>query len=308
MAKVLCIYHANCADGFGAAWVVRRVLGDGVEFCPASYGSPPPDVTGRDVLMVDFSYKRPVIEKMRETARSILIFDHHKSAADDLSDYPAPPVWEKWRKWNPDPRIVSGLTNALFDMERSGAGLTWDFFFHPQARPPLINHIEDRDLWRFKLPGTREIHSVLMSLPYDFPQWDGVDKQLRLRPTTIIAEGIAIDRAHLKNVRDTLKTFAMRATIAGHDVPVCNMPYHMASDAGNIMSEGEKFAATYIDGPKGRGYSLRSQTEGFDVSDIAKLFGGGGHKNAAGFTVPHGADVSKAGGLAAVPVAGGPNF
>lgn len=94
--KVLCIYHAFCADGFGAAWIVRRALGDGVEFHAASYGQEPPDVTGRDVLMVDFSYKRSMLDKMAEVARSILVLDHHKTAAEDLDSLPAAMEWPTW--------------------------------------------------------------------------------------------------------------------------------------------------------------------------------------------------------------------
>jgi nanoRNase/pAp phosphatase (c-di-AMP/oligoRNAs hydrolase) len=62
-----------------------------------------------------------------------------------------------------------------------------------------------------------------------------------------------------------------------------------SSDAGNLMAteyeQGKMFAATYIDGPKGRIFSLRSTKDGMDVSKIAERFGGGGHKNAAGFTI-----------------------
>lgn len=292
MNKTLCIYHGNCADGFGAAWVVRRVLGaESVEFCPAQYGSAPPDVTGRDVLIVDFSYKRPALESMIAVARSVLVIDHHKTAAEDLAWMQPVTPWEVQRQLlSMNMELI--VPSAVFDMDRSGAGLTWDYFKPGCERPRLINHIEDRDLWRFKLPGTRELHSVLMSMPYDFDAWDELSERFGQDPPSVIAEGAAIDRAHLKNVHAMIEMFAMRAVIAGHDVPVCNMPYHMASDAGNIMSEGEKFAATYIDGPKGRGYSLRSRAEGLDVSEIAKLFGGGGHRNAAGFTVPPGMGVA----------------
>jgi nanoRNase/pAp phosphatase (c-di-AMP/oligoRNAs hydrolase) len=77
-------------------------------------------------------------------------------------------------------------------------------------------------------------------------------------------------------------------TIGGYDVPVANLPYMFASDAGNIMSEGEFFAASYFDTPDGRKFSLRSKDTGMDVSEIAKRFGGGGHARAAGFMMPIG--------------------
>ncbi|MCK5503077.1 MAG: phosphohydrolase, partial [Tritonibacter mobilis] len=90
MAETICIYHANCCDGFAAAWAVRRALGPYVKFVPAQYKSDPPTVTGADVVIVDFSYKRPVLEQMALSARSILILDHHKTAQSDLAGLPKP--------------------------------------------------------------------------------------------------------------------------------------------------------------------------------------------------------------------------
>jgi oligoribonuclease NrnB/cAMP/cGMP phosphodiesterase (DHH superfamily) len=83
--KPLCLYHAHCADGFAAAWVVRRRYPGEVEFVPGVHGRPAPDVAGRDVIFVDFAYHRAVTEKLSAAARSLLILDHHKSAAEDLA-------------------------------------------------------------------------------------------------------------------------------------------------------------------------------------------------------------------------------
>ena len=65
-ANVLCIYHGNCADGFGAACVVRHALGPQVTFHAGHYGAPPPDVTGKHVILVDFSYPRDVLRRVRQ--------------------------------------------------------------------------------------------------------------------------------------------------------------------------------------------------------------------------------------------------
>lgn len=275
--KTLCIYHANCADGFGAAWVVRKALGaENVDFVAGHYGQPAPDVEGRDVIIVDFSYPYELLVLLGHQARSILIIDHHKTAAEALARLqPAPPKFAEWR--------TSELrVGTVFDMQRSGAGLTWDYLIPDEPRPRLINHIEDRDLWRFALPGTKEIMAAVFSYAQDFDQWDGLMKRLSLE---LRDDGHAILRAHDKNVADLL-TNARRLTIGGHDVPALNCPHFMASDAGHILAQGEPFAACYSDTPKGRVFSLRSLPEGLDVSEIAKQYGGGGHRNAAGFTVP----------------------
>lgn len=272
--KPICIYHGNCADGFGAAWVVRLAKrANEIEFFPGVYGNAPPDVSGRDVILVDFSYKRPVLIEMANKAHSILILDHHKSAAGELVDLP-------------------DNVDAHFDMDHSGAMMAWRYFFPDHEPPRLLRHIEDRDLWRFNLPGTRQIQAAVFSYPYDFGVWDDLfDSFDEAGDTRLLREGEAIERKHFKDINEFIKSAAYRMTIAGYDVPVLNAPYFWSSDAGHIMGQGEAFAACYWDTQDGRVFSLRSSDDGVDVSKIAEKFGGGGHKHAAGFRVEVGQSV-----------------
>lgn len=281
MKDIICIYHGNCADGFGAAWCVRHALRIGEDqFFAAVHGNPPPDVTGKRVVMVDFAYKRPVIEQMAEQARSILILDHHKSAEADLAEYPEPPAdLTGHAGWIPESGVY-----ALFDMERSGAGIAWDYF-HNTTRPRLIDHIEDRDLWRFRLEGTREIQAAAFSYPYDFEVWDEL---MDIHASELWREGVAIERKHHKDVAELVGVTRREMVLGGHRVPVANLPYTMVSDAAHMMAEGQPFAACYWDTPDGRTFGLRSTEAGIDVSEIATKYGGGGHKNAAGFRMPVG--------------------
>lgn len=289
MSVPLCIYHAFCADGFGAAWVVRKFFGsDQVDFHAASYGQPPPNVAGRDVIMVDFSYKRPVLNEMANQASTIVILDHHKTAFDDLSGFPLPGTGG----WNPSGMLHYQRENnapvavhALFDMERSGAGLAWDYFYPGQKRPALIDTIEDRDLWRFALAHTREVQANVFSYPYDFRTWDLLMERGKdhMGIQDMAQEGAAIERKHHKDIAELVGATKRRMVIGGYDVPVANLPYTMSSDVGHLMAAGEPFAACYVDTPNGRTFSLRSTDKGLDVSEIAKRYGGGGHRNAAGF-------------------------
>lgn len=265
--KKLCIYHGNCADGFGAAWSVKQGLGDDVEFHFGVYQKHDyPDVTGRDVIFVDFSYKRPEMLKIASKAKSLLILDHHKSAEEDLKDIAA----------------ERANITCMFDMNHSGAVLAWNYFCGSREMPLLIKYIEDRDLWRFALGQSREISAGLFSYPYDFEVWG----KLMLGDVNDLAkDGVAIERKHLKDINELLKITVRKLKIAGHVVPAASLPYTMSSDAGHIMGKGQPFAACYWDTPTGRVFSLRSAPDGLDVSQIAVQFGGGGHKHAAGFEV-----------------------
>lgn len=302
--KTLCIYHANCADGFGAAWAVRHALGDSVEFVAAKHGDTPPDVAGRDVVIVDFSYKSDVMVSMSLKANSIIILDHHKSAAEDLGKFPPFHAGVRFDGRHADGTVALGWESAFtlmysqnspriaccFDMHRSGAMLAWDHF-HPGQQPPkLLQHIQDRDLWLFKLDGTREIQANLFSYPYDFEVWD---KLMAADVETLRSDGAAIERKHHKDIAELVAVTRRRLVIGGHDVPAANLPYTLTSDAGHLMAQGEPFAACYWDTTDGRVFSLRSTNEGLDVSEIAKQYGGGGHRNASGFRVPFGHELTK---------------
>lgn len=275
----ICIYHAGCADGFGAAWAVRKALGDSVEYYPAVYQDAPPDVTGRDVVMVDFSYKRPVLDEMRKTARSIIILDHHKTAQEDLAGLPEPLSGTTY--------LAAGKCCAKFDQTHSGAVLSWEFFHPGEPVPLLLKHVEDRDLWKFELPSTREIQAAVYSYPQDFATWDELAQ--RCEDATgwkmLAAEGAAIERNHLKNVASLVKSAQRVMKIGGIELPVANIPYMMASDGGHAlaMAHPSKIGVTYIDTKDGRTFSLRSTDDGPDVSTIAKQYGGGGHAHASGF-------------------------
>lgn len=293
MARLLCIYHGNCQDGFGAAWAVRHALGNEVEFYPGVYQNDPPDVAGRDVILVDFSYKRTVLDAMAQTARSITIIDHHKSAEEDLAPFTVQLCGGARFRWADVAGSHADLAElgrpsilAHFDMERSGAGMAWDTFCVGE-RPALINHIEDRDLWRFKLPATRQIAAAVFSYPYDFALWD------RLMMTDLdrlAIEGAAIERKHHQDIANLLPVVQRQMVIGGEAIPVACLPLTMTSDAGHKMAVdcGTGIAACYWDTPEGRVFSLRSTDDGPDVSAIAKQYGGGGHSHAAGFRMPRG--------------------
>lgn len=267
--RPLCIYHANCADGFTSAWVVNRYFEGKVDFHPGVYGKPPPDCTRRIVYLVDFSYSREVLERIAAVADRVIILDHHDTAEKALL-----------------PLLENGTIQGVFDMERSGAGITWDYFFASQPRPKLLNHIEDRDLWRFNLPGTREIQAAVFSHEYDFGIWDALmfDANLDL----LAAAGSAIERKHFKDIKELVEVVTRFMKIGGHIVPIANLPYTLTSDAGEYLYKlhDAPFAGCYWDTPDGRVFSLRSPKGGFDVGATAKHYGGGGHVNASGFTVP----------------------
>lgn len=275
----LVIYHSNCIDGFTAAWCFHHAAKETetqCEFLPASYGQEPPDVRGRLVYIVDFSYPREQLLAMAEVAMHVTVLDHHKTAEADLAN------------------LVHPRLQVLFDMQRSGAGMAWDHLFAVTPRPRFLGFVEDRDLWRFSFPETKSSHALLGSLPRTFAQWDEIMLGNTFQQTMALAQGEALLRLIEKQVEDAVRSTRRQAVIGGHEVPVANVPGFFASDAGHVLDEGAPFAATYFDTQERRVFSLRSRPDGADVSAVAKQYGGGGHRNAAGFTVPRDHELARA--------------
>lgn len=264
MTSKVCIYHGNCADGFTAAWVVRLAVGKDVEFVAGAYQTAPPDVTGKIVYIVDFSYKRAVMEELVDKALRVIHIDHHDTAITDMSGY------------------ENAKFETLYSYENtaSGAMLTWQYFFPDVKVPKMIEHVDDRDRWKFLLHGTREIQANIFSYDYTFDNWDmlmtqDVDQQIR--------EGTAIERKQAKDIKELMGVVVRRMNIAGYNVPVANIPYMLGSDMCHCLAKNEPFAAYYYDRESGREFGLRSEEGGLHVGNIAQQFGGGGHEHASGF-------------------------
>ena len=75
------LYHAECSDGFGAAWAIWKQYPNAI-FMPVKHGiPPPPDLKDHRVVIVDFSYTRPILETMASETKELLILDHHGEGA-----------------------------------------------------------------------------------------------------------------------------------------------------------------------------------------------------------------------------------
>lgn len=269
------IFHSPCLDGFAAAYCAWRHFGDKARYVPLAHTDAIPEFRdGADIYLLDICLPRPLLLNLAKQ-HDIVILDHHVSSKDALAGI-----------MDEAPRITS-----LFDMDRSGARLAWHYFNGGPA-PDLILNIEDRDLWKNERPTSRATHLALESIEQDFEVWHGYITET-LSYKRLITEGQALERHQemlvghlLKEVRAAVFEVNNSALV----VPTINAPFFMASDVGHALLEkypDAPFAAVYRDTGAGRrDWSLRSADNRFDVSKVAALHGGGGHRNAAGFSEP----------------------
>ncbi len=275
---LICIFHSNdghahCDDGFTAAWIVEKALTDLVDYIPGVYGQSPDFDRLKDshVLLVDFSYGEEDIKQMVEICESVTVFDHHITAQKVL-----------------EPLMESGDINGYFAVNRSGAGLTWDMLMD-KPRPKMIDYIEDRDLWRNVLPHSAEVSAAVRSYPKFLYVWDNM---MLSDPAKIAAEGVHVRRNMERLVDEACSRFRLvkfrdrKTNNSFLSVPAVNTIWPLASDVGNVLADDAQFAAVYWQTADGDWqFSLRSKGDKYDVSELAKAFGGGGHRNAAGFRV-----------------------
>lgn len=272
--KTYILYHASCFDGFGSAWAARKYFKDKAEYIPVSYQFDPPKIEPKsEVYLVDFTYPMATLQSLvKDLDLKITILDHHKSAQEDLQGLPAAGADEP--------------LSALFDMDRSGAVITWEYFFPKVETPLFLKYIQDRDLWQFKLPKSKEFHAWIRSHPFDFELWDRFNLHFEHNNQEhFLNEGAALLRAADQTVEMMCKK-ARYVKILGHKAIVVNATCHW-SEVGHHLLEKfpeAEFAASYGDITEDKVmWSLRGRGD-FDVSKIAKHFGGGGHKSAAGCT------------------------
>lgn len=285
MSNYVCIYHANCLDGFGAAWCVWRALGDLCEYIPFRYGI---DldlevIKDRHVYIVDFSFAPLTMSNIIRHCKSLTWIDHHKTAQrhiEHVQDFA-------------DLNFPEKSVDIVFDLDKSGALLTWEYIedytaphpppYNPVPAPFVIQAISDRDLWRFKLEGTKEICAALYMQPFEFELWNDL---IRNGIDALWEQGSILLKKQADDVEKIAKATAFVTDFQGFQVPVACAPFTVASDLGHLLTKGYPFSITwYVTNQGKRKVSLRSSDKGEDVAKIAETYGGGGHRNAAGFEV-----------------------
>lgn len=311
----LILYHANCADGFGAAFAAWKHFGNEAEYRAVKYGEciNKADVLNRTVVILDFSYPKNTMDDIFDDAAQVVWLDHHKTAFEMYGLPLNDETLNYYTAYDIGLGYDSGLGTdsrhkVVLDNTRSGAMIAWDWFQGHDTVPKLIEHIDDYDRWQFKIHGTKEFNKFLWStIPWSFEQWNNILTMPEPVMHGTYVAGEAILRAHNQNVQAVIASSKQPCTIVWWDhTPIenphedhknmtsarevyveglaVNCPKHLASDVGHhLATECGTFGLTWFQRADGKlECSLRSNGY-YDVSAIAKKFGGGGHRNAAGF-------------------------
>jgi len=270
LKKIVVIYHDQCRDGFGAAYAAWKKFGDKASYIPRKTQDPVPEgLENKEIYIVDYSYKKPELEKLHKENKSVVVIDHHETAQE----------------------AVTSFKGNVFDMDHSGAVLAWKYF-HPHTEvPKLLLYIEDHDLWRFKMEFNREFGAALGEYNQDFETWDKLNSNLEDRDdfSKFISHGAAIAGFEDKHVQKLL-AFKEKVLFEGNEIYAvnCSRIYRsiVAHELSNLNGKegGLEMAIVYYRYDGMVHCSLRSNGD-VDVRSMAEKYGGGGHKNAASIRV-----------------------
>jgi len=262
---IVVIYHSECPDGFSAAWVAWKKFGEQAEYVPARHQEPLLDgLTNKEIFILDFSFPKEIMAEVVENNKKVVVLDHHKSAEES----------------------VKMAHKYVYDMNHSGAVLAWQYFFSELPIPWLLKYIEDRDLWKLELRDTFTMGLMLDTFDKDFEIWSQLAEELEdeVARNRYIEQGKLIQKYELRIINDIISDKEL-VMFEGCEIFVVNAPHIFASKIGNILCREKPPMAIVWQWADGRiNASIRSDGS-VDVSEIAKKFGGGGHKAASGFKI-----------------------
>jgi oligoribonuclease NrnB/cAMP/cGMP phosphodiesterase (DHH superfamily) len=262
MKKIVVLHHKDCPDGFGAAWTARRKFGNKADYIGVEHQLPPPsDLKGKDVYFADFCYPAEITGKILKDNKSLAVIDHHATAKN----------------------ITESVPDHSYSNDHSGAILTWKYFNGSEKAPMLLRYVEDADLWKFKLPHSKDVMAFMETVPYDFKVWDKLvaDFENNDRRKVYIRIGELVSN-YQEKIIDKVVDDGKKVIFNGYSAMAVNSPI-LTSEVGHaIVNKGFQIGIIW----SGRNGSVRVSLRGngkVDVSKLAMKYGGGGHKNAAAF-------------------------
>ncbi len=265
MKSIAILYHADCADGFSGAWAAWKKFGTRADYIPIKHQAPPPaGLRGKEIYLIDIVYPLPVFRKMLRVNTRVVVIDHHTTAR----------------------AVARAAHERRFNLKHSGAVLAWQYFHPGKPMPRLLRHVEDMDLFVWRLAQSRELMAFLEQFEFSFTTWDKLARdfekaELRKR---YAADG-AVIRAYKSKWVGRLAARARAGTFAGVRAAIVNSSV-LESEIGSMLLErGYPIAIIWREQDGVVKISLRSR-KGIDVSRLAERYGGGGHPHAAGFKIP----------------------
>lgn len=272
-------YHWPCQDGLTSAWVADKYAKEHkltYTLHGLDHGEPtfPIDITNKTLLFIDIAPNEGRYKKILEVAKSFYILDHHKTNLAFFSQ-------------------LDNKANFVFDMEKSGCRLAWEYFYPNEQTPEFLLMVEDRDLWKWKVNNSKPFcHGLYTSVACSDSTEESFNlmTELYTNPNKL-KEITELGRILQKKMDNDITYTADKASnktylFRGKKVCMVNASHELASDLGNYLVTKYDYDFAIIwryDHVEDKYHiSMRSTGDKMDVSTLCKEHDGGGHKNASG--------------------------
>ncbi len=267
--NIVVFYHEECSDGFGGAWAAWKKFGGKADYIPIEHQAPLPEgLKGKQIFFVDIVPDEETVKKLISSNSSVVAIDHHKTNEFKINLF----------------------KEYSFDNNHSGAVLAWKYFHPDKPVPKLLLFIEDGDIWKWEYPESEKFISALALEDFDFNVFDRIAADIE-NPEKLkeyLSRGEIVSK-HSQKIVNWLSRTAIPVDFEGYSVYAVNAPDFIKGLVANrLADEYPPFAIAWVQEKDNIFVSLRSGSNDFDVSEIAKKYGGGGHKAAAGFSFPAG--------------------
>ncbi len=263
--NIAVLYHASCPDGFGGAYAAWKKFGSEAEYIPVYHGDPPPNLAGKEVYIVDFSYPKEKLLELEREAKRLVVLDHHEGAQES----------------------VEVVKEHVYDAARSGTGIAWEYFHPGTPLPRLLAYIQDGDLWKWDRAHAKDVAGYVSSLKFEFELFDPIVQKADSEEgfAEIVSKGGAY-REYYDYVCDKIIEQAEEVEFDGYRVYAVSSPRLFRSEVGNRLARMKgPLAIVWYPNHGTWHFSLRGDGT-VDLAKIAQKHGGNGHPNAASFQLP----------------------
>lgn len=265
---MLCIYHSNDLDGQCSGAIVKYKYPE-CELFGIDYGQEIPwNLIGKHnkIFLVDFSFQ-PVNNtlKLIDLNKQLIWIDHHISAIRELFDYD-----------------IKGLQ----EVGKGACELTWRFLFPNKKIPLAVKLLSQYDVWN---------HKDIRTIPFQYG--------IRLRDThpdnqnfwsrlfssnDLLSFIVTVGNNILTYIEKENRIFSKQSfelDFEGYKCIALNKSGN--SKMFDFVENIDKYdiKLTFVYKYNSWTITLYTSQDNIDVSKIASKYGGGGHKQAAGFQV-----------------------
>lgn len=287
------VYHGNCNDGTAAAWAAWKKLGVNAEYIAWRYGDPVPQVDGMVVFVVDISPKPEEVEQLRNTAKAVVIVDHHDSSLRKISDLPRVDKYSDFMEIVDKHDGVDVPVYLMMDIEHSGAVLSWLFFNDyglnwDKPIPHVLTLIQDYDLFTKKFPETAAFNAWLAGSGRYIDNFDRHVNEDGTAKYTALSAGKLLVKQHQRQINDIIRNYVRFVQWRNYKIAIVNAPFTIRNEVADELNQTTDvdFVLVYSIRTDKVVFSARGKDKKINLSIIAEEFGGGGHEDAAAFSIP----------------------